>query len=848
MKKVSIMFLVFLLAIPVTFVQAANNTADGTDKTLQPVSTLIVSTTPNVLTAGVVPELVDTATPFTIKVTDSSGTPIDLTQGGSIENKNVWNNLFKDPHPETLDQYYWVRLDLHNDDGTDINNKTLFGIQPIEIDFSMARDGVYIFKGFCANDVGEFKIQVFTPDRKFTGITTVKVRAPLIDYAIFNIEDPEKRVFHTPGDPDFVMTAADNRIYGITATVQTSDGKLIRGNSKGVQTCSSYTASRLTVGTTMLANFYYSKPHIVLERDPLTGKNLEYIVDMGDRYYINLGIDYNNSGSLEETNREIYDIAGFRVRNWNPSTRRFEETNYKTFYNTTCTKWDDGTYATGYLFDYTDQTTGWGMGCIYNSPYAGCYLFPDINEDGKLDYRDSLELDFGGKTMFYIFANDVCGITCLVGANHYGQSDFAGRGPINETDPQDIRKRYRPDGTFMLDMDGWVAFNLASGRQSTSQINATVSVSPEKLEVGKPAHIEVTVTTKNDNKPIDRARVQVMGGGILETQYTNELGKANFDVMPDKPGKLTINIAAGNFGSFSQDIQVKRDETPPELTINNVPLLFNNPKLKITGQTEPGAKVKVAETDATVGQDGRFFAEIFLGEGDNAITIVATDTNGNSTRKTITITLDTVPPEMQIEALDPKIIEAKTIKIKGKVNESSKIIIGDKNQNTSAGFEFELECTYGKNTITVEAWDKAGNKAASQTFEFENFRRTTVVLQVGSNSMLVNGSTKPIPVPPFIERGTTMVPIRVISEALGATVQYDQASKSIEIILGEKQIIMQIGTKIMVVNGVKKSLTVAPLIKNGSTFVPFRAIAEAFDCDVKWASETKEITIVRLWY
>ena len=67
-----------------------------------------------------------------------------------------------------------------------------------------------------------------------------------------------------------------------------------------------------------------------------------------------------------------------------------------------------------------------------------------------------------------------------------------------------------------------------------------------------------------------------MGGGILETQYTNELGKANFDVMPDKPGKLTINIAAGNFGSFSQDIQVKRDETPPELTINNVPLLFNN--------------------------------------------------------------------------------------------------------------------------------------------------------------------------------------------------------------------------------------------------------------------------------
>jgi hypothetical protein len=59
---------------------------------------------------------------------------------------------------------------------------------------------------------------------------------------------------------------------------------------------------------------------------------------------------------------------------------------------------------------------------------------------------------------------------------------------------------------------------------------------------------------------------------------------------------------------------------------------------------------------------------------------------------------------------------------------------------------------------------------------------------------------------------------------------------------------MQINLKVMIVNGEKVNLAVAPLIKNARTFIPFRAIAEAFGCDVKWASETKEVVITRLWY
>lgn len=808
-------------------------------------STLNVQAYPAVLTAGVVSELIYTSEPFTLRVTDASGNPVDLTNGGTVESKIVWNNLFKDDYPEILPQYYWLRTDLHNDDGTDKCNLKLFNMQPIEIDFTRARDGFYSFKNFVANDVGEFKIQVYTPDRKQYGTVTVKVRAPEIDYAIYNTEDPEKRVFHTPGDPDFVMTAADNRIYGITTTVKTAEGKLIKGTASNVQVCGKKTDARLTMSTHMCANFYQNKPVVTVAQDPITGKNIDYISSWGNRYYIMVGIDYNSNGTIEELNKEIYDVAGFNVYYQNGSI--WQNTGYFTFYNTTCTMFDDQTFMTGHLYDYTYNTTGWGTGCIYNSPYSGCYLFPDINDDKKLDYHDSLMINESGQTKFYVFATDMTAVTALVGVSQFGDADYAGRGPANEKDPQDIRKRYKPDGTYKLDFDAFVGYNTNSGRSITSQIKATISMKPEKPEVGQPVHAEVTVLTKKDDRPLDRARVQLTGGGILMTEYTNDQGKALFDFVPQKSGTMTFTVAAGNFGNATSDIQVKKDETPPELIIDDAPLITKNANIKITGRTEPGATVKVNGQLANVAADGKFFADIELGEGNNAIFLVATDKSDNTIRKTISITLDTVPPEITLSPVDPKIIEAKTLAVSGSINEPGEIVLAGKMSKTSGQFRFDVDVAYGPNEFTITAADLAGNQS-SMKFNVTNFRKTFILMRVGSNVMLVNNEPITMKNPPLNENGNTIVPLRAISESLGATVNYDSKSKSIEIILGDTQIIMQLGVRIMVVNGEKKTMKTEPVIRNGSTYVPFRAIAEAFNCTVNWASETKEITIERLWY
>lgn len=847
-KKTTLIAMAVSIALAIPFFYNPYSSHAATKKTNAPRATLMVTSEPTVLTAGVVSEMADPLTPFTITVTDANGNPVDLTQGGQIKNVDVWNNLFKDPFPEVLPQYFWVRTDLHNDDGTDICNKYILPSfsNPISIDFSQAKQGKYIFKGFVTNDIGEFTISVYTPDRKQMGSIAIKVVSPLIDYAIYNTEDPEKRVFHTPGDPDFIMTAADNRIYNLTTTLKTGDGKLIQGVASGVQTCNSTSDARLTVATTMLANFNYNPATVTVDTDWITGNNLSYILDWGQRYWIIMGTDLNNDGKILENSQELFEISGFSVKAWNGA--QWQTTNYKTFYNTTCTMFDDGTFDQYYHFDYTDKETGWGMGCIYNSPYAGCFLFPDMNEDGVLDYHDSLKLNNKGQTTFEIYATDVCGLTCLLGINPYGKSDIAGRAPMTETDPQDVRKRYKGDGTFFLDLDAFVAFSTSSSTTAkTSDIKASVVVSPDFPEVGKPASCEVTVTTKSTGKPIEKAKVTLEGAGVLLNERTDTSGKAYFNFIPQKEGSIKIIIDGGtHYGKEQKDIQIKKDTVPPVLSIDEAPLLTKFTLVRVSGKTETGASVKVNDKPAFVSEKGIWSVDLVLIEGENLINVVASDTSGNTTSKRFTITVDSAAPQITIEKV-PNLINATSLTLKGTVSEPCAVTLGSKTIRTSGTFEFLIPVGFGLGKAAVSAIDEAGN-TSTITSEWLNYRKKTIVLTVGSKNMIVDEQAKPLDAEPIIYNGNLMVPLRAVSEALGAKVEFDAKTRSIDINLDSKQIIMQINVKEMVVAGEKVALSAAPMIRSNRTYVPFRAIAEAFGCDVKWASETKEVTIIRLWY
>ena len=110
-------------------------------------------------------------------------------------------------------------------------------------------------------------------------------------------------------------------------------------------------------------------------------------------------------------------------------------------------------------------------------------------------------------------------------------------------------------------------------------------------------------------------------------------------------------------------------------------------------------------------------------------------------------------------------------------------------------------------------------------------------------SITVDGEELETDTPAQIIEGRTMVPLRAIFEALGANVEWDGGSKSIKAQKGDVSIDMQIDNKTFKVGSDEKELDVPPLIIDGRTMVPARAVAESLDCDVEWDGAGKNVII-----
>lgn len=119
----------------------------------------------------------------------------------------------------------------------------------------------------------------------------------------------------------------------------------------------------------------------------------------------------------------------------------------------------------------------------------------------------------------------------------------------------------------------------------------------------------------------------------------------------------------------------------------------------------------------------------------------------------------------------------------------------------------------------------------------------TVTVEETPISVKLNGQNIAFDQPPIIQDGRTLVPLRAIFEALSATVEWDGATGTITSVKGDTTVVMQVGQKSFTVNGEEKQLDVPPQIVGGRTLVPARAVAESFDLQVGWDAATRTVTI-----
>lgn len=146
-------------------------------------------------------------------------------------------------------------------------------------------------------------------------------------------------------------------------------------------------------------------------------------------------------------------------------------------------------------------------------------------------------------------------------------------------------------------------------------------------------------------------------------------------------------------------------------------------------------------------------------------------------------------------------------------------------------------CT-GKFEITFTDDKGHAYQVVSDTFTFkdpdaEPEGAEKVVVTIGFTTMQVDGKNKTIIAPPIIDNGRTYVPLRAISEAFGATVDWKQATNLITIDRGDTHIVMTPYKLAYTLNGQEKMMDVAPYISTAyaSTMVPVRFIADAFGFD-----------------
>lgn len=96
---------------------------------------------------------------------------------------------------------------------------------------------------------------------------------------------------------------------------------------------------------------------------------------------------------------------------------------------------------------------------------------------------------------------------------------------------------------------------------------------------------------------------------------------------------------------------------------------------------------------------------------------------------------------------------------------------------------------------------------------------------------------------PVESDGRILVPMRGVFEALGAEVKYDVGTQTIHAVRGATTISLRPGDETAQVNGETRRLETPAQVVNGSAVVPLRFVSEALGANVKWNPETFVVTV-----
>ncbi|MBI3599251.1 MAG: Ig-like domain-containing protein, partial [Nitrospinae bacterium] len=209
---------------------------------------------------------------------------------------------------------------------------------------------------------------------------------------------------------------------------------------------------------------------------------------------------------------------------------------------------------------------------------------------------------------------------------------------------------------------------------------------------------------------VSSAEIKINGKEIVkEHDFNKKVVRIEKTVLLNHGNNIIeVEVKSGPGAFITVKIEGE-DGTPPDVTItspaNNTYL--NTPSITVTGNTSDSISwvdsVKVNETTAQLQGNSYTASNINLTEGVNTITVAATDTAGNIGSASVTVILDTIPPQITLDPV-PSITNKPQLTITGRVADASPItsltINGTPVSLTNNTFTTTLNLTEGNNPIT----------------------------------------------------------------------------------------------------------------------------------------------------
>lgn len=284
------------------------------------------------------------------------------------------------------------------------------------------------------------------------------------------------------------------------------------------------------------------------------------------------------------------------------------------------------------------------------------------------------------------------------------------------------------------------------------------------VTIGTPAQstaatqITITGSTNEPNRPF---QITYSGGTLNGTVASDGSFSGTVPLVLNTPNTITVSVTdiAGNIGSDS--VVITQDSLTPPLVLGTNNIFTNLSNITLTGSTDPN--ISIAVTDASGALVGTGFSD---GVGDFAVSvslisnsvnlfnITVTDAASNSNSGTVTITQDSINPNIILDPV-PSLIHAANVVVSGVTEPFANIVFTNGAQpavnvtaSSTGAFAGTVNLTPDSiNTILVTATDRAGNIGTGSVVVTEDSVPNALLIgtpsqTINATNLTITGSTK----------------------------------------------------------------------------------------------------------